>query len=334
MIFGYAPAMCRVLVAALVVFGCGFEHGARTADSDTNTTEEWWDTAWHARIKLSIAPATPLPLGFQIGVPLDLDAAPCRGGRDDVRVIIGRTELARVIDDTSSGAGNELVWFKLAGALSVGTVAEDYYIYCDNANATKPATTESDVFDYYDGFDGTVLDSSWQVLFGTPAVANGSLMLAPATTGIATIETFGPNTAVDFRAKSSVGAMAMPSFWAGFSSGSSFTLPWIRWAGGNGANQIRATVGDTSVTDSASPRTLDTNTHVYGVEHAAPRDATFRIDHVAVDALSYGGSFTMPPLSVALVNYQSNGPIDIDWVRVRETVKPVPTVSLGMPEQR
>lgn len=325
--------MPRLLVAALALYGCGFEHGARPADGGGDSAQDWWDSAWRARVGLSIAPTTALPLGFQIGVPIDLDASPCRGGRDDVRIIIGRTELPHIIDDTSTGAGNEIVWFKLAGALSPGSVAADYYLYCDNPTAVKPTTSEADVFDFYDGFDGTSVNSSWKVLFGAPSVESGNLTLAPATTGIATTAAFAVNTAVDFRAKPSAAAMAMPSFWGGFSSGNSFSLPWIRWSGGNGANQIHATVADTSVTDSA-PRTLDTNFHVYAVEHAAPRDATFRVDNVAVDALQYGGSFSMPSLNVALLNYQSGGPIQIDWVRLRKATKPVPAVSLGTPELR
>src|SRR5262245_447276 len=102
----------RWTLAFLFVGACGFGSPPGSSGDDNGGDDgsgpdgaggpggTWWNQAWSARMRIVIDNAAPLPAGFQIGLPRDLDAAPCAGPRSAVRVVHDHTtELARVIDE-------------------------------------------------------------------------------------------------------------------------------------------------------------------------------------------------------------------------------------------
>src|SRR4051812_30661496 len=97
----------RWIVALLFVGACGF-HAPHAGPGDDGGDDgaidapspSWWDPAWPLRMRIVIDNTVPLVQGFQIGLPRDLDLAPCDGPRDAVRVVRNHTaELARAIDE-------------------------------------------------------------------------------------------------------------------------------------------------------------------------------------------------------------------------------------------
>lgn len=328
-VFGYACRMVRVSVAVLALVGCSYEHGL-VQDGDApipDASVEWWDPAYSIRIPLLIQTPTTVPLGYQVGVAVDLPASPCSGNRDAVRVVLGRTELTRVIDGYGA---SDMIWFKLVAPIPAGSDVADYYLYCGNPNPTSAPADPAQVFDTFDDFDGTALGPMWSNPLGTVVVAAGSLTIPPSTNGVASQATFGVNTAVDFVGRASVGAATTPYFWAGFGNGYSFNIPWARWFGGNAPNTLKASTADVSATD-GTVRTLDTLAHLYGIEHFAG-DTVYRIDNAVVESIKYGN--TIPALAIVLINHNSGGSVEFEMVRTRRAVKPAPTVTLGAPERQ
>src|SRR4051812_8975181 len=55
---------------------------------------DWWDPAWGSRMRLTIANTSTVAAvtGYQVGLAFDLDAAPCAGNRDQVRIVYNQTE--------------------------------------------------------------------------------------------------------------------------------------------------------------------------------------------------------------------------------------------------
>jgi len=120
-----------------------------------------------------------------------------------------------------------------------------------------------------------------------------------------------------------------PYFWIGFGNQFSFAGPWVRWFGGFGPGQIRASTNQTSP-DEGPIRILDAAPHLYGVENY-DRSALFRLANQPTDPkqfpLPIGAMF-----NVVLYNHTSGGAIELEMLRVRKTVTPYPTVVVGAPE--
>ena len=289
--------------------------------------DPWWDPAWPVRMRIAIDNTAPLVPGFQLGLRRDLDAAPCNGPRDAVRVVRDHTaELPRVIDELG---GDEWIWFRLADARPAGTGPSAYWLYCGNASAGPAPSDPAAVFDLYDDFDGTTLSSAWRVQGGV-TVGGGAVTLPGNNTGIHSDAAFGPGTATDFVLQVSSGARNNPALWGGFEIRFTTTPPWAVWYADQ-SNRIKQWIR-TGTEAPANERPLDLGAHLYGVEHHGS-SAVFRHGNAVVGTRTYNTP-VMPPMNVRLHNYQSGGAIQFLMARVRKAVDPIPAVTLGPVETR
>ncbi|HWO25429.1 MAG TPA: DUF2341 domain-containing protein [Kofleriaceae bacterium] len=285
----------------------------------------WWNPAWSSRMRIAINTSVALPAGFQLGVPRDLDVAPCDGPRDAVRVVRNHTaELPRVIDELGSGVSDEWIWFRLPASVAAGTGPSEYWLYCGNASPGAPPSS-TDVFDLYDGFDGNSLSGLWNAQGTQVTVMGGAVTLGGTGNTIHSKTSYGAGTATDFVLQAAGSAVSSPWFWGGFEVQFSVTAPWVIWHARN-ANQVRQEILRSGSNASfANERALDTGAHLYGVEHYGT-SAGFRYNNAPVGTISYGGNIGL--MNVRLHNYQSGGTIQILMARVRRAVYPVPTATL------
>lgn len=297
-------------------------------DSGDGGAGRWWDPAWSSRMRISIDTAVALPQGFQLGVPRDLDVAPCAGSRDAVRVVRDHaTELPRVIDELE---GDEWIWFRLAAPLAASAGPSEYWLYCGNPGAAAAPKSPTDVFDAYDDFVSTSLSTAW-VKQGTVSVGNGTLAIGGGDDGVHSTMAYGAGTAVDFILEASSGALASPWFWGGFEIAFTVTAPWVIWHC-HEPSTIKQEIRIGSSTVAMRSRALDTAPHLLGVEHYGT-SAGFRYHDAFAGSIPYGGTITQA-MNVRLHNYQSGGPIQFHMARVRKAVDPIPTVTLGDVELR
>jgi Domain of unknown function (DUF2341) len=311
--------------------GGGGRDDARPGTDSGVSPGAWWDPAWSARMRIAISSTVTLPMGFQLGVPRDLDIAPCNDTRDAVRVVRNHTtELPRVIDDIGGTVTDEWIWFRLAAPIAAGTGSSEYWLYCGNPGAGAPPGAPTDVFDLYDAFDGNALSGLWNAQGGQVTVMGGVVTLGTGNT-IHSKASYGAGTATDFVLQASGGAVSNPWFWGGFEIQFSVSPPWAIWHATN-PNQIRQEIlRSGSNASTANERTLDTGSHLYGVEHYGT-SAGFRYNNVPASPISYGGA--IGSMNVRVHNYQSGGSIQISMVRVRKAIYPVPTATLEAVETR
>lgn len=311
----------RWIVVLLLVGACGFHSPPAGLDAPLPA---WWDPAWPFRMRIVIDNAMPLPQDFQIGLPRDLDVAPCDGSRDAVRVVRNHlTDLPRVIDELG---GDEWIWFRLAAPVAASVGPSEYWLYCGNPGAGPAPSDPAAVFDAYDSFEGTSLSAAWAQQ-GTVTVANGGVTVGGSNSGIHSTKAYGAGTATDFIMQASSAALGNPWFWGGFEIAFTLTAPWVIWHS-HAANMIWQEENRTGQNPTAmGSRSLDTAAHLYGVEHYGT-SAGFRYGNVPVGSLPYGGMIS-PAMHVRLHNYQSSGTVEFQMARVRKAVNPIPMVTVG-----
>jgi hypothetical protein len=201
------------------------EDGNRGGSDSDAMVGPWWDPAWPVRMRIAIDSTAALEAGFQLGLRRDLDAPPCDGPRDGVRVVRHMTELPRVIDELG---GDEWIWFRSTEARAAGTGPSEYWLYCGNAGAGSAPSDPAAVFELHDEFDGGAVSSAWHTQGGV-TVGGGAVTLPGNNTGIRSDSPFGPGTATDFILRASLNALNNPWFWGGFQIGFTVSPPWVNW---------------------------------------------------------------------------------------------------------
>lgn len=286
---------------------------------------DWWNPAWGSRMKLTImnGSATAMAQGYQVGLQLDLDAAPCAGNRDQVRIVYNQTEIPRVIDEVGTA---EWTWFPLQAQIAAGTTNTSYWLYCDNPNPNAAPKDPAMVFDVWDDFLGNALASTWAST-GAVSVSNGSVTIGPSG-GIHSNATYGANTAIDALATASASSVSGAQWWLGYETNFNLTAPWIVWFASS-ANAIHPSVNETGTQHDDPTVALDGNAHLYGVETYGSTGAFRRADTI-VQSHTY--TQAIGALNLRLHVFQMNGTVSFDWVRVRKAVSPAPTVTVGSVE--
>lgn len=325
-----------------VLAACSFQHGAAsqlTIDdapvdgASPDVSRAWWNPAWRVRMPIAIGnPSTgALAAGYQIGLRFDAFAAPCTTNRDDLRIVYGTTELARVIDEVGPP---EWTWFPLAAPLAAGTTSTgEYWLYCGNPAPAAAPADPAQVFDFYDGFDEAVLDLSVWTKQNMAVLGNGQLTCGGGANNdsgiVTTTPTFHAHHAVDFVATASTATNA--GFWAGFQLGTMDVQPWLHWWT-QSLNAIRPDfqATNTSTLWLGANITLDLSPHFYGVENYGT-SSMYRYDDEPRDTHVYDVS-PPDPLSVRLWEGDKASTVKYDLVRVRQAVDPAPTATVGAAE--
>ncbi len=136
--------------------------------------EEWWDPLWLSRQKITIDTTAAVPNGYTVSLTFDhwalVDAGKSLDNGDDIRVVYwdgsGSTwvELDRWRDlDTTwnNASADTTIWFKIQAAISASGSDDNYYLYYNNLSATNPPDDGSNVFLFYDDFEGGALPGPW-----------------------------------------------------------------------------------------------------------------------------------------------------------------------------
>ena len=286
----------------------------------------WWNPAWGSRMRLTISTTPALVAGYQVGLAFDLDAAPCGGNRDQVRIVYNNTtDVARVIDEVGT---NEWTWFPLQAAIAAGATDNNYWLYCNNPSPTLAPKDPASVFDAWDDFNGGALASTWASA-GTVTVSNGAVTLG-GNGAIHSNATYGANTALDAMATAAASSVSNPQWWLGYETTFNVSAPWIVWYA-HMANQIQPSVNETGTQHNDTAAALDTNPHLYGVETYGTSGA-FRLADTIVDTHTYTQAIGALNLRLNVLQGNGGGTVSFDWIRVRKAVSPAPTVSVGSVE--
>ncbi|HSN27574.1 MAG TPA: hypothetical protein VLT45_14880 [Kofleriaceae bacterium] len=345
------------LVAAVVLAGCSFQPRAAPGTGDAPTRSDapgtsdgtrdsasdassdafvqldgpthpanWWNASWGSRMRLTIAntATTAYVQGYQVGLPLDLDAAPCTGNRDQVRIVYqNQTDIPRVIDEVGT---TEWTWFPLQAQIDAGASSTDYWLYCTNANPSAALADPATVFDVWDDFAGTSLGAMWTSQ-NSVSVGSGAVTIG-ANGAIHSNATYGPNTAIDSMATASSASVSNPQWWVGYETTFTVQAPWVVWLA-SAPNQIHPSINETGTRHEDTASKLDTNPHLYGVENYGGTSA-FRLADAIVD--THTNTSNIGALNLRLSVLQAGGTVSFDWVRVRKAVSPAPMVSVGTVE--
>jgi uncharacterized protein DUF2341 len=332
-----------LVVATAMVAACGFRPTLSSGDDAQSFRDapppldaapaDWWDPTFRWRIPLTITNGSTAALGdgFQVGLHFDLDAEPCTGPRDNIRIVYGNTtEVARVVDEVGT---LEWTWFRLQVALAAGATSSEYWLYCGNPSPTPALADPTVVFEFFDDFLGTTLGPAWMkqssVSVGGGVVTLGGVGLLDS--GILTIKTWPAGTAVDYTV--SIATPSGSDFWAGFQNGFPDMQPWIQW--------WSETAGDfrpdyaSGPTDTAqflgTNVPLDTAMHLWGVEYYG-HVAMYRFDDNVAERHVHATSANPPALNFRLHNHSATTPVEYGMARVRKAADPPPTVTAGAAE--
>ncbi len=152
-----------LLVSASTAAGCGFsgskgqQPDAKEPDPDAGPKlVPWWDLAWQARRKITVATGAVLPdrgyQGYTVALALDTTGIAQEATCNDLRVLVWAepswTELP--VHRLGCGPGTELR-FALPVDLAAGAAWTDAYLYSGNAAAAAPPpVTPTNVYLWWD----------------------------------------------------------------------------------------------------------------------------------------------------------------------------------------
>ncbi len=282
---------------------------------------------------------TLLPVGYTIGVAFpdaDMQAAIAAGKMRsdfaDVRVRTTSGERDRMIDDPPLA---RVIWFSLASGIAAGATDTSYAIAYGDPNASTPPANGSAIFDFYDDFSETTLDSRW-VVANDITPSNGTITLrSNASDAMTTMSPLPSQTTLELSAQVSNpsstdgGDSSDYSYWLGFQRSGDLDAdaPWALWLCDD-----TATISPTQQTDGCSnlcsaPSVAQTTAfRIYGIERQ-PTASIFSIDGAVSATLDQ--AINDQAMSIMMRSFLVASDISIDWVRAHAQVYPVPTVTLG-----
>ena len=317
--------------------------GAATSDGGAGGAPVgWWDIDFATRRRLTITNQTDeaVPLGYQIGLDVDAlgiagDSAPFDGLRVVHRDMGQWIELDRNIDDF--GPGMQRVWFALPVTLAAQSALEDVWLYGEpQTPGGTPLEDPTLIFELYDGFEGTDLDSNMWQTTGAIAVLDGTLMLDGAAEKASVVSAYRAfdNFAVD-------GSMRITSgdsgdIWMGFQRDGDFAdaSPFLVWIAADGGTVLRPFAHivpqlDDNGSRSGSDYAHDDQFRYVSVERYS-EEVKFVFEDVTVQSWMFSGAY-LDPLRIRL-NCDNLEPVVFDWIRVRQIRDPSPLVMVGTRE--
>jgi hypothetical protein len=296
---------------------------------------------WRRRVTVT-AGGTALPAGYTVRVPLEASflsnaqsAGRLRADRNDLRLrttgAANSAERDRIIDESPPGE-SPAVWFSLAAGIAAGT-SGTYYLHYGAPNPGPPPSNGSLVFLLYDDFPGNTVHAQWTVN-GAPVVTGGLLRLRRNQQD--GITTGGDNIPIGsimegrLRATNPASAgrdVNGETFWWWF--GYRRTSEWVLWIQ-RAANNVGAEIEEFPCVAGICNRsfTLDDSFHVYRIERAFDGTRFYRDGAMAYSNIQ--GSTT--DQSVLIRNYAVTSDLEVDWVRVRQSITPAPSIVLAAEE--
>lgn len=305
-------------------FGQGEESGPFQLDSETYS---------HRHKLLIDNPNTEsLPSGYSLKLVLNSAALvsvnKLQQDGDDLRIVWlgGGTPFAldRVADTAFNISATEL-WFKSQAAIPAASVDGNYYIYYGNSSAVAGPSNPANVFDLYDGFDDSEIDTTKWTVGGSVATSSGWAQLS--TGGYLHGKQYFQYGALEMRIQAHEGSDYRWWGWEdGIAEASNFIVfeefppnglrAFLRNDGGSylpGLSLIQQPTGGLTIP------------HIYSTVWR-PGQATWYVDGTQVQAAA-----GIPDSSMAAIFNANQLGFDLDWVRGRKAAALEPTVDLAEP---
>ncbi len=272
-----------------------------------------------------------LPSGYAVKLTVDTASLTSAGkllsNGNDLRLVwmdgANPVELDRIAETAFNSAATE-IWFKTQAAISPGAADDSYYIFYGSPTASLPPTNPANVFAFYDGFDGTTLDTNKWNRAGTVTVSDGQAHLNTTSYIITRSSlTYGK---LEIRLKAASQDHVMFWGWEETPADANNILVFQEQASPGFFNAIYRQGGGTWYQPViGDPPGGFTNWHIYGVDWRASH-AQWTID--GVESLQINSGVPSVPMLIN-INAYSTIPLDVDWVRVRQYFNPEPVVSLA-----
>jgi hypothetical protein len=159
------------------------------------TRADWANDAWAFRKKVTLTnPTATVLTNFQSYITLDtaslISAGKLRSDCNDIRVYDStQVQPQNFWVDACNSAGSR-IWMKLS--FSANEV-KYFYIYYGNPQAASTQIDGSNIFEFFDGFSGSSVDTSkWNIVDATGwSVSNGQLIGTNTSGRITSLPTFG-----------------------------------------------------------------------------------------------------------------------------------------------
>lgn len=306
----------------------------------------WWNGSWQYRKPITITENSGNTLtNFQIKVTLttsNFDYSKANADGSDIRFADTTPTALSYWIGTWNPSGNSEIWVKVPSipASSQATI----YIYYGNASATS-ASDGNGVFDFFDDFPGTSLDSKWTASVA-PIVSGGVARFNSGAAGLVNPLSFNLNSGyilegrIIYYATESAYSGTLSAISSRYTQGgnggadatvlymrNSSTTNIYRWIGSGSSASYNIASGVNTATSSNS------TWYILG-ETLYPGGVILTKDGVSVATHSFTWAKNLRYISLGYfaggtTNEQDTG---YDWVFVRKYVSSEPTYALGAEE--
>lgn len=142
----------------------------------------WWDSSYSYKTEIEVSTGSALSSSYSMHVNMDLDGLvsqnKVRSDMEDVRVVYfdgaSYTELDRHIRQASSGYD---IWFTAQDSYTANSTASgEYYVYYGNSSATFAPKDYSNVYLFFDDFNGSSLSGQWNGSTSAYTISNSALV--------------------------------------------------------------------------------------------------------------------------------------------------------------
>jgi len=236
----------------------------------------------------------------------------------DLRASTGNGTKIRYFTETVTAFNQTFVWFKLPAGTS------SFYIHYGNGGVVSESDGKK-VFTFFDHFDK--LDPLvWQILHGSGTVSGSVLTVQHSTLNsiVESVQKFGVNTIVESRLSHALGNVAI------FGYRNTDTQKSVAWQGATSGTNLdhRFSHNGTSGTWNSDGVTRGGSTYyVYGTAHIAGGPLYYvNYAYRGVVTANIPGNVSLP---ISFYSTANKGAVKVDWVRVRDYVETMPTLSIG-----
>jgi len=294
-----------------------------------------WLSGWQYRRPITINNSGSSTLAdFQVRITVDtaslISAGKMNSDCSDMRFTDESDNLLPYWIESGCDTSETVVWVKVPSIPTSGTTI---YMYYGNSSATDASDGDS-VFEFFDDFEGTSLDTSkWTVQGqGTYSISNSSITLTTTSSTYYQIyskDAFAPPLAVATRMRDKASGLRAGEFGNDSVESKFVDASNVVVIFENENSEVRA--------NAKSNGTWKTETIVSPTLNNPQRMSTYitasEVIFVA-NGQSQTYSVSMPSLYVGLYNQaaRGTGSVTFDWVFVRKYADPEPATSIGAEE--
>ena len=315
--------------------------------------ESWWNYSWQYRIPFEISSNNGDLTNYQVRIDIELTDWYEKGylnetGKDIRFTDSSNQELGFWIKEMNVTGGNSTIWVKIPELKATGTMI---FMYVGNPDAVSKSDG-TDVFDLFDDFEGSSLDSKWydsDTSSGSHEVSNGLLFIESGGIGLQNPLDFKIQNGYIVETKclfnesaswysGTVPEISSSQFTTGGNGAGDATILYMKASGGD---NMQYWVGDGSTTsynlgygDTGWTANND-EWYLTGVSvEGGDSDSTAKLWRNGVNITTFTGVNwyrDMNYTSLGAFNGGTSGIQDTsyDWIRIRKYSPYKPTISVG-----